>query len=127
MTVKKFTVIFLYKGENFFLEKIIHILRCYRIKLVIYFNAYTLLASFLHHAKCTAKFYFVIKIVFFYKILKMLHHLSGTFDMTGRAEANCNFYHTNIPFSIQSPQRQPTKAKILFPLYCLSLIAMPQQ
>jgi hypothetical protein len=65
---------------------------------VIYRYTYALLT--LAHAEGAAKLYLVAKAVLDDQILKLLYYLTGTLDVAGASDTNCNFKHNILPHNI---------------------------
>ena len=88
----------LYLCQNLLCEELVYGFGGDRMEVIVNRHAYAALA--LTHAESTAKLYLIPDIVLRDQILKLFHHLAGTLDMTGTADANCNFKHNDLPHNI---------------------------
>ncbi len=59
-------------------------------------NRYAYTISALPHAKSSAELYLVADVIFCNQTLKLLYHLTGTFDVAGASDTNCYFKHYNL-------------------------------
>jgi hypothetical protein len=66
--------------RDLFIKEFANGFRGYRIELIVYCNAYSLLTF--AHAKSSAKLYLISELVLGNKSLKLLNYLTRTFDMT---------------------------------------------
>ena len=67
-----------------------------RMEGVVYHDAYALLA--LTKAEGAAKLYLILQLVLRDQLLQLLHYLTGSFDVAGASNTNCNFHKSFLAF-----------------------------